>query len=348
MHWRRPSTKSLRRFRRRRSRNFYPARTCSASRRPAPAKPRRSPCRSCSDSRKTVRRRDRTPCATLILAPTRELAIQIGEDFASYGEHLNLRFATIFGGVGQNPQAAALKRGVDVLIATPGRLLDLVSQRLARLDKVSMLVLDEADRLLDMGFIRDVKRIVSLLPKARQSLLFSATMPTEVAPLAREILRDPVRIDVSPKTITVDQTDQHVVFVENNDKRHVLTKLLRDPLVTRAIVFTRTKHGANRVTEQLDRAGINAEAIHGNKSQNARQRALEQFKTGKAGCWSRRISPRAASTSTRSATCSTSNCRTSPRATCIGLDVPAAPAHPVPRLRCAMRPNGRGCARSSG
>jgi ATP-dependent RNA helicase RhlE len=218
----------------------------------------------------------------LILAPTRELAIQIGEDFAAYGEHLNLRFATIFGGVGQNPQAAALKRGVDVLIATPGRLLDLVSQRLARLDKVSMLVLDEADRLLDMGFIRDVKRIVSLLPKARQSLLFSATMPTEVAALAREILRDPVRVDVSPKTITVDLTDQHVVFVENNDKRHVLTKLLRDPQVTRAIVFTRTKHGANRVTEQLDRAGINAEAIHGNKSQNARQRALEQFKSGKA------------------------------------------------------------------
>ncbi len=145
-----------------------------------------------------------------------------------------------------------------------------------------MLVLDEADRLLDMGFIRDVKRIVALLPKARQSLLFSATMPTEVASLAREILRDPVRIDVSPKTITVDQTDQHVVFVENNDKRHVLTKLLRNPEVTRAIVFTRTKHGANRVAEQLDRAGINAEAIHGNKSQNARQRALEEFKNGKA------------------------------------------------------------------
>ncbi len=218
----------------------------------------------------------------LILAPTRELAIQIGEDFACYGEHLNLRFATIFGGVGQNPQVTALKRGIDVLIATPGRLLDLVSQRLARLDKVSMLVLDEADRLLDMGFIRDVKRIVALLPKARQSLLFSATMPGEVATLAREILRDPVRIDVSPKTITVDQTDQHVVFVESSDKRHVLTKLLRDPQVTRAIVFTRTKHGANRVAEQLDRAGINAEAIHGNKSQNARQRALEQFKTGKA------------------------------------------------------------------
>jgi ATP-dependent RNA helicase RhlE len=219
---------------------------------------------------------------TLILAPTRELAIQIGEDFACYGEHLNLRFATIFGGVGQNPQVAALRRGVDVLIATPGRLLDLVGQRLARLDKVSMLVLDEADRLLDMGFIRDVKRIVALLPKARQSLLFSATMPTEVASLAREILRDPVRIDVSPRTITVDQTDQHVVFVENNDKRHVLTKLLRNPEVTRAIVFTRTKHGANRVAEQLDRAGINAEAIHGNKSQNARQRALEEFKNGKA------------------------------------------------------------------
>jgi ATP-dependent RNA helicase RhlE len=217
----------------------------------------------------------------LILAPTRELAIQIGEDFEAYGRHLNLRVATIFGGVGQNPQAAALRRGIDVLVATPGRLLDLLGQRLARLDKVSLLVLDEADRLLDMGFIRDVRRIVSALPKARQSLLFSATMPDEVAALAREILRDPVRIDVSPKTVTVDQTDQHVVFVEAGDKRHVLTQLLREPAVTRAIVFTRTKHGANRVAQQLDKAGIAAEAIHGNKSQNARQRALESFKNGK-------------------------------------------------------------------
>ena len=216
----------------------------------------------------------------LILAPTRELAIQIGEDFEAYGRHLNLRVATIFGGVGQNPQVAALRRGVDVLIATPGRLLDLVSQRHARLDKVSMLVLDEADRLLDMGFIRDVRRIVSALPKTRQSLLFSATMPGEVATLAREILRDPVRIDVSPKTVTVDRTDQHVVFVENGDKRQVLTQLLRNPDVTRAIVFTRTKHGANKVQQQLDRVGIAAEAIHGNKSQNARQRALESFKNG--------------------------------------------------------------------
>lgn len=217
----------------------------------------------------------------LILAPTRELAIQIGEDFEAYGKHLNMRVATIFGGVGQNPQVSALRRGIDVLVATPGRLLDLVGQRLARLDKVSLLVLDEADRLLDMGFIRDVRRIVSGLPKARQSLLFSATMPEEVAALAREILRDPVRIDVSPKTITTDLTDQHVVFVENGDKRQVLTKLLREPAVTRAIVFTRTKHGANRVAQQLDRDGIAAEAIHGNKSQNARQRALESFKNGK-------------------------------------------------------------------
>ena len=216
----------------------------------------------------------------LVLAPTRELAIQIGEDFEAYGRHLNLRVATIFGGVGQNPQVAALRRGVDVLVATPGRLLDLVGQRHARLDKVSMLVLDEADRLLDMGFIRDVRRIVSTLPKARQSLLFSATMPSEVATLAREILREPVRIDVSPKTMTVAQTDQNVVFVENGDKRQVLTQLLRNPDVTRAIVFTRTKHGANKVQQQLDRAGIAAEAIHGNKSQNARQRALESFKNG--------------------------------------------------------------------
>ena len=218
----------------------------------------------------------------LILAPTRELAIQIGDDFETYARHLNLRFATIFGGVGQNPQVAALRRGVDVLIATPGRLLDLIGQRYARLDKVSVLVLDEADRLLDMGFIRDVKRIVAALPKSRQSLLFSATMPREVADLAQEILRDPLRIDVSPKAVTVDRTDQHVVFVESGDKRQVLTQLLRAPEVTRAIVFTRTKHGANRVAQQLDRVGIAAEAIHGNKSQNARQRALESFKSGKS------------------------------------------------------------------
>ena len=218
----------------------------------------------------------------LILAPTRELAIQIGDDFETYARHLNLRFATIFGGVGQNPQVAALRRGVDVLIATPGRLLDLIGQRCARLDKVSVLVLDEADRLLDMGFIRDVKRIVAALPKSRQSLLFSATMPREVADLAQEILRDPLRIDVSPKAVTVDRTDQRVVFVESGDKRQVLTQLLRAPEVTRAIVFTRTKHGANRVAQQLDRVGIAAEAIHGNKSQNARQRALESFKSGKS------------------------------------------------------------------
>jgi ATP-dependent RNA helicase RhlE len=218
----------------------------------------------------------------LILAPTRELAIQIGDDFANYGQFLNLRVATIFGGVGQNPQVQALRNGIDVLIATPGRLLDLVGQRLARLDKVSMLVLDEADRLLDMGFIRDVRKIVAAVPKARQSLLFSATMPAEVATLARELLRDPVRIDVAPKKVTVEQIDQHVVFVENNHKRQVLTQLLREREVTRAIVFTRTKHGANRVAEQLDRAGIAAEAIHGNKSQNARQRALENFKNGTA------------------------------------------------------------------
>jgi ATP-dependent RNA helicase RhlE len=218
----------------------------------------------------------------LVLAPTRELAIQIGDDFRNYGRHLDLRVATIFGGVGQNPQVDALRRGVDILIATPGRLLDLVGQRHARLDRVEMLVLDEADRLLDMGFIRDVRRIVAELPKTRQSLLFSATMPREVAALAREILRDPVRIDVSPQLVTVERTDQQVVFVENGDKRQVLTQLLRAPGVTRAIVFTRTKHGANRVQQQLDRAGIAAEAIHGNKSQNARQRALENFKSGAA------------------------------------------------------------------
>jgi ATP-dependent RNA helicase RhlE len=218
----------------------------------------------------------------LILAPTRELALQIHEELTSLGRYTKLRHAFIIGGVSQNPQIRGLAQGIDVLVATPGRLLDLAGQRHVDLSEVSVLVLDEADRLLDMGFIRDVKRIVALTPKSRQSLLFSATMPKEVAALARELLKDPVRVDVSPKQMTVKEIDQRVVMVDNGDKQRMLEHLLRDDEVSRAIVFTRTKHGANKVARKLENAGIGAEAIHGNKSQNARQRALQNFKNGDA------------------------------------------------------------------
>jgi ATP-dependent RNA helicase RhlE len=218
----------------------------------------------------------------LVLAPTRELAAQIGERARAYGQCLGLRHAVVFGGVGIRPQIAALARGVDLLIATPGRLLDLIGQGRLQLAQVGHLVLDEADRMLDMGFIRDVRKIVALLPKQRQSLLFSATMPPEIARLAAELLRTPVRVEVSPPTRTADRIDQRVFMVEAAAKRAFLTDLLADPALARVMVFTRTKHGANRVAEHLEKAGIAAEAIHGNKSQGARQRALERFRTGNA------------------------------------------------------------------
>ena len=219
---------------------------------------------------------------SLILAPTRELALQIHDELARYGGHTGLRHAVVFGGVGQHPQVKALAKGLDVLVATPGRLLDLAAQRHLDLSDVSVLVLDEADRLLDMGFVRDVKRIVAQTPRTRQTLLFSATMPKAVVTLAREILKDAVRVDVSPRQMTVKEIDQRVVMVGNHDKRRMLERLLHGEEVSRAIVFTRTKHGANKVARQLESAGIGAEAIHGNKSQNARQRALQNFKNGNA------------------------------------------------------------------
>jgi ATP-dependent RNA helicase RhlE len=218
----------------------------------------------------------------LILAPTRELAIQIDESLRAYGRNLKLRHAVILGGVNQNRQVQALRHGVDVLVATPGRLLDLIQQKHVRLGSVTALVIDEADRMFDMGFIRDVRRIVSHLPRQRQSMLFSATMPAEVAHLVTEILRDPVRVDISPPKMTADGIDQRVYFVAAQEKRILLNELLLDQTMKRVIVFTRTKHGANKVAEHLEKAGHAAEAIHGNKSQNARQRALEAFRTGRA------------------------------------------------------------------
>ena len=218
----------------------------------------------------------------LVLTPTRELAAQIGDSFRTYGRHLGLKQTVVFGGVGQQPQVDALLRGVDILIATPGRLLDLMNQRHVRLDLVETFVLDEADRMLDMGFIRDVRKIISALPKQRQTQLFSATMPGDISRLAGEILRDPVRIEVAPAATTVERVDQHVYFVDAGQKRTLLAEVLKDPALTRVIVFTRTKHGANRVAEHLERSGITAAAIHGNKSQTARQRALEGFRRGHA------------------------------------------------------------------
>ena len=217
-------------------------------------------------SRKRGNNGPRGPRA-LILAPTRELAIQIGEEFRAYGKHLPLRQTVIFGGVNQKSQVNALIRGVDIVVATPGRLLDLMNQRRLSLGAVEFLVLDEADRMLDMGFVRDVRKIISAAPKTRQSLLFSATMPGEIARLSGEILTDPVRVEVTPQATPVERIEQSVYHVNSNDKVALLTNILGDPALSRVIVFARTKHRANRVAERLGKCGVATEAIHGNKSQ---------------------------------------------------------------------------------
>ncbi len=218
---------------------------------------------------------------SLILTPTRELAIQIGESIANYGVGLGLRHAVIFGGVGQSPQVDALRRGLDILVATPGRLLDLMNQGHVRLDRLEVFVLDEADRMLDMGFIHDVRKVIAKLPKERQTLFFSATMPKEITDLAARLLKDPVRVEVAPVATTAERVDQHVIFVPAGDKRHLLLDMLgKDAGMDRVMVFTRTKHGANKVTEHLAKGGVSAAAIHGNKSQSARQAALEGFRSG--------------------------------------------------------------------
>ena len=218
---------------------------------------------------------------TLILTPTRELAIQIDDSVKNYGAHLKLKHSVIFGGVGQGRQVEALQRGLDVLVATPGRLLDLMNQRHVRFDDLSVFVLDEADRMLDMGFINDVRKIVATLPKNRQTLLFSATMPREIADLAAKLLNNPVRVEVTPQATTVERIGQHVIHVPMAQKRHVMVDLLADQTMTRVIAFTRTKHGANKVADHLNAAGVMTAAIHGNKSQGARQAALEAFRAGK-------------------------------------------------------------------
>ena len=220
-------------------------------------------------------------CRALILAPTRELAIQIGESIATYGKHLGLTHTVIFGGVGARPQMRAMERGVDIVVATPGRLLDLIDSRHVRLDQVTQFILDEADRMLDMGFIHDVRKIVKMVPKVRQTLMFSATMPNDIAKLAAESLHDPVRVEIARAGKTVDRIEQRVHHVANSQKRAALVALLQNPDMQRVIVFARTKRGADRVARSLSAANIPSHAIHGNKSQNARQDALEAFRTGR-------------------------------------------------------------------
>lgn len=217
---------------------------------------------------------------TLILTPTRELAIQIGESFTAYGKHTGLKHTVIFGGVSQNTQVLALKKGVDILVATPGRLLDLLNQKLVHLHHLKILVLDEADRMLDMGFIHDVKKIIAKIPEKRQTLFFSATMPPEIQKLANTLLINPEKVEVTPVSSTAEIIDQKVFFVAKNDKKNLLIHVLKNPEIKSVLVFTRTKHGADKVVKDLFKAGVQGEAIHGNKSQNARQRALSNFKSG--------------------------------------------------------------------
>jgi ATP-dependent RNA helicase RhlE len=217
----------------------------------------------------------------LILVPTRELAVQVADSFGAYGRHLRLSRAVIFGGVGQGPQVDALRRGTDIIVATPGRLIDLMDQGHVRLGDVETLVLDEADRMLDMGFIKPIRQIIAKMPAKRQNLLFSATMPPDIAQLADQILRNPAKVAVNPVASTVPAITQWVLFVEKENKRPLLREVLRDPAMKRVLVFTRTKHGADRVTRDLDNAQVRAEAIHGNKSQGARQKALAAFRDGR-------------------------------------------------------------------
>jgi ATP-dependent RNA helicase RhlE len=217
----------------------------------------------------------------LVLTPTRELAAQINDSFAAYGKFTGLKHDVVFGGVSPQPQINSLRNGLDILVATPGRLLDLMNQGYINLNHLEIFILDEADRMLDMGFINDVRKIVRELPKQKQTLFFSATMPDQIADLAKSILRNAVRVEVTPVSSTAEKIDQSVFFVHKKDKQSLLLHLLKEKRIQRTLVFTRTKHGADKITKDLKKMSIYADAIHGNKSQQARQNALNNFKTGK-------------------------------------------------------------------
>ncbi|MFR9640960.1 MAG: DEAD/DEAH box helicase [Rikenellaceae bacterium] len=225
--------------------------------------------------------RGKRPIKALVLTPTRELAIQIADSFAAYARHTKLRHTVIFGGVGQKPQVDALRAGTDILIATPGRLLDFIAQKVVSLAEIKHFVLDEADRMLDMGFIHDIRRLLPLLPKRRQTLLFSATMPAEIVNISKNILHNPKRVEVTPVSSVVESISQRLYFVEKPDKINLLSELLLDQIDERALIFSRTKYGADKIAKALNKRSIGCEAIHGNKSQNARQSALKNFKSGK-------------------------------------------------------------------
>jgi ATP-dependent RNA helicase RhlE len=220
-------------------------------------------------------------CQALVLVPTRELAIQVAESFATYGAGLGLTQATVYGGVGYDLQTKPISRGVNIVVATPGRLLDLINQGRLRLWEVELLVLDEADRMLDMGFIDDIREILACVPRKRQTMFFSATMEGPARKLANEILNEPIVVSISPSATTVEKVDQRVMFVETDDKRALLSSLLQDDEVERALVFTKTKHGAGRLARQLAQVGVAADAIHGDKTQWSRQQALEAFREGR-------------------------------------------------------------------
>ena len=219
----------------------------------------------------------------LVLTPTRELALQINDNFEMYSKFLALKHVTIFGGVPQNPQIAALQKGVDILVATPGRLLDFMQQGIVKLNQLEILVLDEADRMLDMGFVNDVKKIIAKIPKKRQTLFFSATMPNEIRTFAQTLLYKPEEVNVTPVSSTAETVKQSVYFVEKDQKLALLTHLLLNEINGRTLIFTRTKYGADKLAKKLTKSGISAAAIHGDKSQNARQRALENFKNNTIG-----------------------------------------------------------------
>ncbi|MCI1785976.1 MAG: DEAD/DEAH box helicase [Bacteroidales bacterium] len=227
------------------------------------------------------RKKEKREIQALIVTPTRELAIQIDDSFTDYGKYTSVRHAVIFGGVKQNPQVRQLERGVDVLIATPGRLLDLIGQGFIKLDNVKVFVLDEADRMLDMGFIHDIRKLLPMLPAKKQTMMFSATMPKEIDTISKSLLDRPVRVEAAPVASVVDTIDQYLYYVEKPDKLELLISLINKKRNDRVLVFSRTKHGADKIAKTLNRRHINCEAIHGNKSQNARQTALNNFKSGK-------------------------------------------------------------------
>ena len=233
-----------------------------------------------AENRKPAPRRG---CRALVLSPTRELATQIAESFRAYGKHMGLSVTVVFGGVKYGPQVRALAAGVDVLVATPGRLIDHINEKVANLSETEVFVLDEADQMLDMGFVVPIRRIAKTLPQQRQNLFFSATMPTEIGKLAGELLKDPAKVSVTPQATTVEKIDQKVLFIEQGRKRALLAELMDDGAMKRVLIFTRTKRGADRVAKQLGTIGIEAAAIHGDKSQGQRERSLAQFKAASAG-----------------------------------------------------------------